>query len=373
MSGRILIVEDNIINLEMIRELLLDEGYDILAAREGREALQIIDKEKVDLVLLDIMMPGMDGFEVCKKIKFDMERVEIPVIMVTALNAREDRLKGLEAGADDFLTKPIDFTELKARVRSALRLKEAYDRIEEQYNRLEYQLDLARGVQQSLTWVHLPADLEGEIFYHPVEKVGGDLYDLVSLGENKYGFFIADSSGHGVPAALIMVMVKLIFSDINKEELSPAEVLREINCRLNDFFGEQLQSHFVTAVYLIVDRNKKTIEWANGGHPYPILINAEGEWLKLKDISPPLGIMDEIEYENNKINYSNYFRLFLYTDGLIDLFDSEKYSFSEEKMMEIVPDLIAKEIDGKSQFYHNLLEKVKDETNDDICYCLFNI
>ncbi|SDL27557.1 response regulator transcription factor [Halarsenatibacter silvermanii] len=167
----ILVVDDNRQNLVMLESYLQEEGYSVIALSSGEEALEILRKEvKIKLVLLDVMMPGINGIEVCEKIRFEMGRDELSIILVTSLDAREDRLEGLEAGADDFLTKPIDWAELMARVKSLLRFKRAHDRVEKQRQRLEHQLNLARRVQKALANLDLPPELAGEIFYRPMEK-----------------------------------------------------------------------------------------------------------------------------------------------------------------------------------------------------------
>jgi two-component system cell cycle response regulator len=127
MSARILVVDDILPNVKLLEAKLTSEYYDVLTATSGQEALDKVTRESPDIVLLDVMMPGMDGFEVCRRIKDSPEHAHIPVVMVTALTGAEDKVRGLEAGADDFLSKPINDTALMARVRSLVRLKMTMD------------------------------------------------------------------------------------------------------------------------------------------------------------------------------------------------------------------------------------------------------
>ncbi len=127
MSGRILVVDDLLPNVRLLEAKLTNEYFEVLTATDGPSALEVVAEEGPDLVLLDVMMPGMDGFEVCRRIKDDPRTMHIPVVMITALSDSADRVKGLESGADDFLTKPVDDTALFARVRSLVRLKMLMD------------------------------------------------------------------------------------------------------------------------------------------------------------------------------------------------------------------------------------------------------
>jgi two-component system cell cycle response regulator len=141
-TAQILVVDDVVANIKLLEAKLASEYYDVITAKDGFEALAKAKEHKPDLVLLDVMMPGMDGFETCKKIKEDNELSHIPVVMVTALSEKADRLKGLEAGADDFLTKPINDMALFARVKSLIRIKMLLDEL-----RLRDKTSLQMGIQ----------------------------------------------------------------------------------------------------------------------------------------------------------------------------------------------------------------------------------
>ena len=145
---RILVVDDTPENVLLLSDLLASKGYDVVTAASGAEALAQSESDPVDLVLLDVVMPGMDGYEVCRRIREKPDTCILPIIMVTALDPSRERLKGLEAGADDFLTKPINQAELLARVRSLLRIKELYDKSQDLYATVEAQ------AQKLAEWNH---------------------------------------------------------------------------------------------------------------------------------------------------------------------------------------------------------------------------
>ena len=153
-KAKVLVVDDTPLNIKFLEDLLVVKGYDVATASSGVEALAQLERKRPDLVLLDIMMPGMNGYEVCQKIRDNPETAFIPVVMVTALDAMEERIKGIEAGAEDFLTKPINQTELLARVRSLIRIRELHDRVQLQAAELaDWNKTLERRVEEQLAQV----------------------------------------------------------------------------------------------------------------------------------------------------------------------------------------------------------------------------
>ncbi len=152
MPPKILIVDDTVHNVKMLADLLAAKGYAIVTAASGQEGLEKVEAEQPDLVLLDVMMPGMDGYEVCRRIRANPEYGILPVVMVTALDPARERIKGLDAGADDFLTKPVNMAELIARVRSLLRIKDLYTTVQTQAAELaDLNANLEQRVQAQVT------------------------------------------------------------------------------------------------------------------------------------------------------------------------------------------------------------------------------
>ncbi|NLK00545.1 MAG: SpoIIE family protein phosphatase [Clostridia bacterium] len=364
-KGKILVVDDNEQNIELLQGFLEAKDYEILTAYDGAEAIEQITKNDPDLVLLDVIMPGMDGFEVCRKIKFQMNLDFLPVIMVTALNGREEKIKGLEVGADDFISKPLDWTELTVRIKSLLRLKRTHDQLRLNLARLDYQLDLARSIQMGLMGSQCRNDA-AEVFYHPVEKVGGDLYEFVKVDEDKCGVLIADCSGYGVPAALMMASVKIVFMGLDKKNTSPSMVLNNLNTEIMNLFSSKLEGLFITAIYMVVDFKNKCISWSNAGHPYPILFqNGGGSYMTPGDM--PLGILEKLNYQTHRIPFNEGSLLMLYTDGLAEYFEKGAQMLPENLFPKILSKLGRTSVQERSSFYKGL-EADMENFSDDICY-----
>ena len=202
----ILIVDDNPTNVEILRARLAASRYAIITAPDGEAGLRMAREHLPDLVLLDIMMPRMDGIAVCRHIKSDPALPFMPVILVTAKAESKDIVAGLEAGGDEYLTKPVDQRALVSRVKSMLRIKELHDKVIEQSAQLKLQMETATKIQ-SLFWPRMPELGAGSHVWGasvPAAYVGGDIYDVISLPDDSVLAYVADVSDKGVPAALIM-------------------------------------------------------------------------------------------------------------------------------------------------------------------------
>jgi putative two-component system response regulator len=150
-TGTILVADDQSSNRELLEELLTTQGFKVIAVPDGAAALEELTRVQADLVLLDVIMPCMNGFEACEKIKSNPDTYLIPVIMITALSDKHDRLEGIRVGADDFLSRPVDRTELLARVRSLLKLKQRTDELERAESVL---FTLARSIEGKDPYTH---------------------------------------------------------------------------------------------------------------------------------------------------------------------------------------------------------------------------
>src|SRR5210317_1774723 len=237
----ILIVDDNPANVEILQMRLMANNYDVITATDGEMGLTIAREKLPDLILLDIMMPKMDGFEVCRKLKGDSALPFMPIILVTAKTESKDVVAGLEAGGDEYLTKPVDHAALVARVKSMLRIKSLHDTVLEQSTQLKKQLKTATKIQ-TLFWPEIP-ELEagGHIWAVsiPASYVGGDLYDVIKLSDGSLLAYVADVSDKGVPAALIMAALSSKIRSESRIHNDIGQLLSSINSSMYNLISDE--------------------------------------------------------------------------------------------------------------------------------------
>lgn len=330
-SASILIVDDDPINLQVLRNHLTLHDYTIQEARSGREALELLTTDKsFDLILLDVMMPGLSGYEVCRILRENQSQTELPVIMLTAKNRVVDLVTGLESGANDYLTKPFDSRELIARVHTMLHLKRTA-KSQSDLATLEREMELAKEVQQSLLPKLIPqtSGLRIAKGYRLMESVGGDFYDFLEIDKNKVGVLLADVSGHGMPAAIIVSMIKIGLHFQRDRASSPEELLTGLNAIL----CETMEKEFVTACYAYLDMEKKILVTGSAGHP-PLVVWRKGS-RALSNHRPfgrLIGFFPDAEFRSDQIVLESGDRLLMYTDGLTEAVDKEGIAFGEERL-----------------------------------------
>ncbi|MGM0437379.1 MAG: PP2C family protein-serine/threonine phosphatase [Bacillota bacterium] len=251
--------------------------------------------------------------------------------------------------------------------------KDLIAELEDMKTIMKKQLKIAKNVQKTIINTELPQGLDGEVFYRPVLKSGGDFYDFVKLENDKYGYLLADNKKQGLSAILIMIALKFIFEKLNHNYLSPAEVLKKIDNKMKEEFSGQLQEIKITLCYIIIDTKNRKISWANASHPYPLLIDNQNNWINLEFTSSPLTKNSKVNLEYKEINYKKEAKLFSYTDGLADFLATEEDFLPPEIIEDIVSEF-ATGRSGKSEFYEWLIAKLDNiEYYDNICYTLINL
>ncbi|WP_341301012.1 fused response regulator/phosphatase [Lysinibacillus sp. FSL H8-0500] len=320
----ILLVDDNPVNLFVIEKILKSAGYtncvSLASAYELFDYLHLDAQNTVDLILLDIMMPEIDGIEACKRIQQNERLKDIPIIFVTALEDKSKLAEALDIGGVDYITKPINKTELLARIRVALRLKTELDWHKQHEKKITYELDLATHVQRSL--LSPPLDEKGiriEVSYLPCSNLAGDMYYWHKIDDHRYAIILLDMMGHGISAALVCMFISSVLREAVKQLNDPELVIKDLNrymTLLQD--GKDNNLYYFTAIYLVIDTKEKTVEYINAGHPAGYALIDEKTCIPLNQGSCAVGFFDEINVTKQFIQYEQDIQIVLFTDGVLE-------------------------------------------------------
>ncbi len=322
--ARVLIVDDNPANVDIIQARLEAHQYEILTATNGEAGLAMAIKNQPDLILLDIMMPKMDGYEVCKEIKTLEKTKDIPVIFITARTGIRDIVKGFDVGGVDYITKPINTHELLARVKTHLNLYRMQKRNQQLIDQLNQDLSNAANYVQSL----LPAPIEENCLqidwrFLPCTSLGGDAFGYHWIDRDHFAVYLIDVAGHGVGAALLSVSV---LNALRSESLPKTDFRdpREVSAALNETFSSDLQNEmFFTIWYGVYDRRNRIVSYTSCGHPPAILIsdksNIESKTQKLMTRNPSIGVMKDVSFQYERYHSRGPFRLYVFSDGVFEI------------------------------------------------------
>ena len=329
MAETILIVDDDLDILELLKMNLEPEGYNIQTASDGEKAVQSACMNPPDLILLDVMMPHKDGLEVIAELKDIDHTKNVPVILITARGQTEDKVQGLDTGADDYITKPFDLREVTARVEAVLGRTRPIKYInplmhamgdkfsEEGLQQLAGHLQAAAAIQKKLLPDQAP-NFEGfdiATLLQSSTSVSGDFYDFIPLNETQIGLVLGDVKGNGIPAALLMVMIRTALRLLCHEEDSPASILK----RINDLVVRDTEADlFATIVYGILDIENSTFTYSNGGHCYPFHWKNTHKMEVLKTGGMLIGAFEEATFVSDTCSLSPGDVLVFYTDGITE-------------------------------------------------------
>ena len=329
-TGRILVVDDQPANREVLVKRLNRQGHQTAQAESGRLALEILARSPFDLVLLDVMMPDIDGYTALGRIKADPALRHIPVIMISALDEIETVVRCIEAGAEDFLPKPFSPTLLRARIGASLEKKtfrdqeQAYLRqIEETQKRLESEIQEAARYVASI----LPPPMEKPFAiswaYYPSTELGGDSFGYHWIDENHFAIYLLDVCGHGVGAALLSAAAINVIrtgSLTHTDFLDPAQVLSSLN---DAFQMERHNNMYFTIWYGVYDLAARAIRHASGGHPPALLLKPaqngadNAELLRCPGLL--IGAMPDISYKSETTSIPENARLLVFCDGAYEI------------------------------------------------------
>jgi sigma-B regulation protein RsbU (phosphoserine phosphatase) len=349
--GKILIVDDTRANIQILYEVFHRE-YETFFATNGADGIEIARRETPDIILLDIMMPEMDGYEVCTVLKADPLTAAIPVVFVTAMGEEEDETKGLDCGAIDYVTKPISPPIVRARVRNHLELKRGRDllqRLSEELAAKNATLEREKALAHRLLQTILPEDLQipgfcTAIFFKPSDQIGGDFFDGWSDGDHAH-FLVGDISGHNISAALLMAVCKGLFMTIGRERNDPAEIIATANRTLSRILAES--EMYLTMIYAVCDIRRRVLSVASAGHN-PAYIYSSSSRIAIESSGPPIGWDPDDRWTVAEYPFVEGDKILLYTDGVIDtrnsagefcqgdIFSAVDATFTEKAMVEQV-------------------------------------
>ena len=365
----VLIVDDDALSRKILAQLLTSAGYNCYVCENGVEALKMIQAKPPSLLLLDFDMPGANGAEVLRQLRSDQHHAvaHVPTIMLTGHGSEESEVSCLQAGADDFVTKPVNTAVLHARIETQLRLRSMRRQLEKQNDELElWRRDLerdlaaARLTQQSLI-PQKPLVLPGwevATCYRPVIQVGGDIYGWLRMKDDRVLFWIADGSGHGAAAALLTTLAKLLFHHGNVEHSSPARVMEAVNDDFRSIFGGR---SFMTAMCVALNHTNGSAHIVGAGHPPLLIVRHNGATESIASVAPPLGLIGRPKFVETAHDFKPGDAFLLYTDGL--------FGPSKNEQGRVTPQQLEKMLDNSAPtaevLLKGILERVTPNNPDD--------
>jgi len=355
-TAGILVVDDTPANLQVLAGMLKDRGYRVRPVPSGKLALLAARRDPPDLILLDINMPEMNGYEVCERLKADDHLKGIPVIFISALTEQLDKVKAFATGGVDYITKPFQIEELHARVETHLKLRglqielhETNARLAKANDRMSRDLKAAAKIQETFLPRGVPL-VPGTNFawiYRPCDELGGDGLNIIPLGDGKTGLYVLDVSGHGVASALLSVTLSRLLSSpsdpssilvrhgdaLERLDITPPA---EVAARLNRLFQfDSATGQFATMIYGILDAMTGEFRYVSAGHPGPVHLPSGAYPGILESQGSPIGLSDD-PYEERSVSLGSRDRLYLYSDGVPEAMDPAGKQFCNARLLEAI-------------------------------------
>jgi sigma-B regulation protein RsbU (phosphoserine phosphatase) len=329
---RVLIVDDVKANVDVLVRALTGD-YKLSVAIGGTQALDAVARNPPDLVLLDIVMPDIDGYEICRKLRAAEATRELPIMFLSSLEDVHDKARGFEVGANDYLTKPFEILEVKARVRSLLKAKSYAEAVKAAAER---DLRIAREIQMGLLPANVPAQIQGtgldvHAVLEPARQVGGDLFEVLRLAPDRLLVAVGDVSGKGIPAALFMAVTMTLLRNLARQGHAPEEILAQLN---DELLAQNPRGMFVTLQCMMFDLAAGRVTCASAGHHGAVrIIPGDAPGLTFTSAGRVLGLMprEEISSETQDLVAGEAFVLF--TDGVSEAFGPGDDLFGEERLL----------------------------------------
>ncbi|HXW08483.1 MAG TPA: fused response regulator/phosphatase [Vicinamibacterales bacterium] len=329
---RVLIVDDVRANIDILVEALRGD-YKLSVALNGQQAIDAVRRSPPDLVLLDIVMPDIDGYEICRQLRAAEATRELPVMFLSSLEDVKDKARGFEVGGNDYLTKPFEILEVQARVRSLLKAKSYADAVKAAAER---DLRIAREIQTGLLPANIPAQIQGtgldvHAVLEPAHHVGGDLFEVLRLAGERVLVAVGDVSGKGIPAALFMAVTMTILRSMARQGHAPEEILRQLN---DELLVQNPRGMFVTLQVMVFDPPNRVVTCASAGHHAAVrLTPGQPPQLAFTSSGRVLGLLpaEDIGCETLPLEPGETFVLF--TDGVSEAFGPTGELFGEERLL----------------------------------------
>jgi phosphoserine phosphatase RsbU/P len=378
-TALILIVDDQKSSRLMIAAVLEAAGFtNHLFASDGVEALDVLEREPVEIVVLDIVMPNKDGFDVCREVR---QRLNLPVsiLIQTALEDADQRASAFDAGASDVISKPIHPHEIVSRVRLHLERRRMMNSLQRYRRRMEEELKAAEAMQISLlksdedvAAIARPRGADLWTFYQASNQLGGDLWQVFEIDETRFGILMIDLSGHGVAAAINAFRVHMLTDTLRHDRSEPGLWLAAVNDYLYQILPVE---HFATAFYAVIDTASGHLHYAIAGAPPPILLEASGGWQALGGSGLILGCAPGVSYDTWKTSLKQGDRLLCYSDALYENFEQPDLSLEPEDLARLARDVVSRE--GGAGFMSAMIGQVFDDpeaqSRDDLTLLLLEV
>ena len=361
MADWVIVVDDDVTNLKMAGHILSRQNMRVTALKSGKALIDYVKTNQPDLILLDVMMPGLDGFETMEILKNQMKPgEEIPIIFLTADENRESEMRGLQLGAMDFIRKPFVPEVLVLRVKHTIELVRLQRNLELENQRISAELAMASRIQLSMLPSVFPVftnrpELDIYASMDPVREVGGDFYDFFFVDDDHLCLIMADVSGKGMPAALFMMASKIVLADNAKMGKTPAQILEDANTAI---CANNREDMFVTVWVGILEMSTGRLTAANAGHEYPVLSDENGRFELYKDVHGlVIGVIPDAKYIDYVVQLSPGEKLFVYTDGVTEATSAGDELFGRKRMLEALNSNSGK---SPEQILHGLRRAVDD-------------
>lgn len=349
---QILVVDDDPAVQLVLTRLLKKQGYDVAVASDGESGLLQAKQLHPALIICDWMMPRLDGIEVCRRVKADKELSTTFFILLTSLGSIEDRVKGLDAGADDFISKPIEINELKARVRAGLRLHQLSHDLQTQKQMLEAEWAEAAEYVRSLLPEPLTKPINIQSRFIPSQRLGGDCFDYFWLDSDSLAIYLLDTAGHGLKATLPSISVLNLLRSRTIPNLNyhrPSEVLSALN---QTFQLAYQNDKYFTIWYGVYNRIDRQLIYATAGHPPAILISGNNQQVQsLKTPGMPIGMFPDVMFTDRFCQIEIGSTLYIFSDGIYEIHQSDGSMWSLEEFINLL-------LVNTSKFGHSNLESI---------------